>query len=296
MQIRSLSDDEHDACLDLWDAGFSSTPRDYFVRYFAHDRDRRSEDTVVCAVDGRLVSVAHVVRRTVSTPDGPRRMAGIANVATHPDFRGNGYNTACLTELLRRLDTDPELDFGLLGTGIHDYYARLSWQRWTFAGLRGTVVAGGPVQGVRPATGNDLATIAALYTASNARQAFAVHRTVPYWQGWCDWKPDATVVTDDLSGYLCWRRDGGWFKVLELGGSDAAVDALLVHAASLAVALGVPRSTWNIPPTGAVRSAASRVLTDIAPAPVSAWMVRPLGGKPLPPSGDTPYYYEADGF
>ena len=49
------------------------------------------------AVDaGRIVSAVHICRRTVACGDFRLTMGGIANVATLPEYRGKGLNTACL--------------------------------------------------------------------------------------------------------------------------------------------------------------------------------------------------------
>jgi predicted N-acetyltransferase YhbS len=282
MVIRSLQNGEQDACLDLWDAAFKDTPRSYFEKYFK-DPTWKPEDTVVCEESGRLVSAVHVVRRIVETREGRKNMAGIANVGTDPSFRGHGFSTRCLEEVHRRLDADPGLDFGLLGTGIHDYYARLGWQRWEFSGWE----APNPFLGweyeyenvglyARPATENDLPQIMRWYSVmTHFIKPIAVVRDEVYWRNWLNWKPDGYLVTE--KGYARVRTEDGVPTVTEIGGEFPLYEAMGTVA---------PKIRFYGP---------SPMPEGATPLPIPWWMVRPLQGKPLPDL-EGGYFYDADGF
>jgi predicted N-acetyltransferase YhbS len=295
MVIRSLHSGEQDACLDLWDAAFDDTPRSYFEKYFK-EPTWTLEDTVVCEESGRLVSAVHVVRRVVETREGRRNMAGIANVGTDPSFRGGGRSTACLQETHRRLDADPWFDFGLLGTGIHDYYARLGWQRWEFYGWEGAYKYAEweflPSDWLREATLEDLPKIQALYEAENRNHPLSVVRDDTYWQSWLglkkskknalgEWKftqyGNAYARTRQVKG----DSDEIIAEILEVGGAPPLHGVFIQSKARLLYPLS--------------REKAAELLEDPQPYPISCWMVRPLRGKPLPDLTGG-YFYDADGF
>jgi predicted acetyltransferase len=126
-QFRALRPQEQAECLDLWAQVFSPS-HDYFERYF-RDPLWQPDYTRVCVLEGRLVAAMQVVRRPVRLANGATLwMAGIANVATLPDYRGRGYASQLLRDLHTVMDAE-DFAFGLLFTGIHDFYARLGWER-----------------------------------------------------------------------------------------------------------------------------------------------------------------------
>ncbi|MDM7461608.1 MAG: GNAT family N-acetyltransferase, partial [bacterium] len=119
-EFRELRPSEQAECLDLWAQVFSPS-HDYFERYF-QDPLWQPRYTRVCAVDGKLVAAMQMVRRPVRLTNGQTLwMAGIANVATLPEYRGRGYASQLLLDLHRVMDAD-DFAFGLLFTGIHDVY------------------------------------------------------------------------------------------------------------------------------------------------------------------------------
>lgn len=277
MTIRSLNDGEQDACLDLWDRAFQGTPRVFFEKYFK-DTAWTPQDTVVCEEDGKLVSAVQTVRRVVETREGRKHMAGIANVGTDPEHRGKGLSTACLEETNRRLNADSWFDFGLLGTGIHDFYARVGWQRWEFNGWE----APNPYLGAqfftwhsRQAKAEDLPAIQVWYEQTNANQPITVVRDEAYWKQWLNWKPDEYLVTSD--GYARVRQRDGVPVVVELGGNFPLHEAMGTAAPTVRVFL--PGVT----------------LKDGTPLPVRGWMTLTVQGKPLPDLTDA-IFYDTDGF
>lgn len=308
MIVRSLQPGEEEACLDLWDIGFDDTSRSYFEKYF-QDPTWQHDDTVVCVVDSRLVSVVHAVRRRVSSRVGTLGMAGIANVATHPDFQRRGYNTACLTELLRRLEADPALDFCLLGTDIHNYYARHGFERWDFAGREGT-----PVGAVHPAstdvhlrtaTPEDLPALQQVYRLYNEGRPFTVQRPEAYWQTWLNLDFAQVLVAErsphSVVGYLFHRIEEEVLLVEEigaLGNEPRVLEALLIEAVRQARPHGITRLRLLVPMDDGVQELANVLLEEATPYPIDWWMVRPLHGRPIPFSFEErrPFFWESDSF
>jgi len=281
MIIRSLREGEEEACLDLWDVGFTHTPRTYFERYFT-DPHWRYDDTVVCEEDGRLVSAVHLVRRGVETREGRRTMAGVANVATHPDFRGGGRSTACLTELIARMEADSSLDFSLLGTGIPDFYARLGWVPWRFRAWEG----GNPFLGrpdapeVRAATAEDLAQIQAWHAEHTRNQPLAVVREPAYWHAWMHWTPEGMLVSET-----------GYAHVRDV--PEARIVVVRTEGFPWPSAFGTAeRVRLCLPLT---EEQAQTLLIEPTEKLWGGMMIRPLQNKPLPDLTHATYY-DGDGF
>lgn len=308
MTIRSLREGEGNAILDLWDVGFDDTSRAYFERYLT-DPSWRWEDTVVCEVEGRLVSAVHAVRRRVRSLVGELGLAGIANVATHPDFRGKGYNTACFHELLTRLEADPTLDFCLLGTDIFSYYARFGFERWEFAGREGTPV--GAVRSsedglqVRAATPADLDAMRSLYEHYNHQRPFTLVRPEAYWEEWMHLDfGQVLLATDDQGtplGYALHRVEDEVLLIEELaaqGEEHRVLEALLVEATRRARTHGVTRLRLLAPLDDTLQEVTNTLLVDASPFPIDWWMVRPLhnGTIPFGFGARRPFFWESDSF
>jgi aminoglycoside 2'-N-acetyltransferase I len=79
--------------------------------------------------DGRIVSHASVVPRTLWIGERAVASGYVEAMATRPDLQGRGLGT----EVLRTVNdlVRDEYDLGALCTGSHTFYARLGWQTWT---------------------------------------------------------------------------------------------------------------------------------------------------------------------
>jgi len=184
--FRDLRPEEQAACLDLWAQVFSPN-HDYFERYF-HDPHWKPAYTRVCAVEDKLVAAVQVVRRPVRIANGQTLwMAGIANVATLPEHRGRGYASQLLQDLHRVMDSE-DFAFGLLFTGIHDFYGRLGWERLPLPLYEATPT---PVNvsgwRFRTAEADDLPAIQRWYNAFYADHPLTVQRDDTYWRVWTRW-------------------------------------------------------------------------------------------------------------
>ncbi|GIV07066.1 MAG: hypothetical protein KatS3mg017_0268 [Fimbriimonadales bacterium] len=184
--FRDLRPDEQAECLDLWAQVFSPS-HDYFERYF---RDPLWQPcyTRVCEADGKLVAAMQIVRRPVRLTDGQILwMAGIANVATRPEYRGRGYASQLLLDLHRVMDSY-DFAFGLLFTGIHDFYARHGWERLPLPLYQATPT---PVETsgwrFRTAEPDDLRALQHWYEVFYADHPLSVLRDDAYWRVWTRW-------------------------------------------------------------------------------------------------------------
>lgn len=75
-----------------------------------------------------LVAHAAVVPRVLEIDGHPWRAGYVEGVATAPDRQGEGFASAAMEEVARRIHA--EFDLGALSTGRHSVYERLGWERW----------------------------------------------------------------------------------------------------------------------------------------------------------------------
>ncbi len=185
-QFRALRPEEQAECLEVWARVFSPG-HDYFERYF-RDPLWKPDYTRVCLVEGRIVAAMQVVRRPVRLPNGATLwMAGIANVATLPEYRGHGFASQLLRDLHAVMDAE-DFAFGLLFTGIHDFYARLGWERLPLPLYQATPTPA-DLNGwrFRVAEPDDLPRVQRWYDAFYANHALRVDRDDAYWRVWTRW-------------------------------------------------------------------------------------------------------------
>jgi predicted N-acetyltransferase YhbS len=127
MEIRRGTFQDFEKVVELLRLVFPQDERGYyfgFLRFdpFFHPRD------VWLATDGKeVVSCLWVLRRLFS--DGERLLpgGGIANVATHPDFRGRGLASLLLQEAILQSKKEG-LSFLILVTEIPAFYERFGFQ------------------------------------------------------------------------------------------------------------------------------------------------------------------------
>jgi GNAT superfamily N-acetyltransferase/L-amino acid N-acyltransferase YncA len=218
VEARALRNEEREECIALWRAVWPGDNDAYFRRYFYGDVEWLPYYTQVAVADSKIVSAVHICKRTVACGDFRLIMGGVANVATLPEYRGKGYNTACLQSAIRVMEADA-MDFSLLFTGIRDYYTRQGYAALPQKRLRGTLRDGWISRPsrlrVRSMTSEDLPAVYALYDEYNRTRPIAVQRSPAYWRDWIGLTPDALpepplVAVDSVGrivGYIVYQVD-----------------------------------------------------------------------------------------
>jgi hypothetical protein len=143
-------------------------------------------------------------------------MAGIANVATLPDYRGRGFASHLMHEAHEVIDSE-EFLFGLLFTGIHDFYARLGWETLALCRCPSPLRSRCPLPDewrFRAAEPADLPQVQRWHEHAYAHHPFTVIRDEAYWRVWLRW--------DDES----WRRS---FYIAECAGEPLGYLAIETH-------------------------------------------------------------------
>jgi predicted N-acetyltransferase YhbS len=116
----------------LQHAAFPGTPEFASQRWY-HTPLAADELWFFGRQDNRMVCSVRVVHRTISIGAASFRVAGIANVGSHPDVRGSGAGKAAMQAVGEYIARAENLDFGLLFTGapIDGFYRKLGWKTVT---------------------------------------------------------------------------------------------------------------------------------------------------------------------
>lgn len=245
-EVRAIREEERQECLDLWCTVWPGDTSDYFRRYFYGDREFLPYYTRVGVLNGKIVSAVQICKRVVACGEQLLTMGGIANVSTLPEYRGHGFNTACLKSAISVMEADA-MDFSLLFTGIQPYYERQGFgvidKRWVSGTIREDYMpSGGPYQ-VRNATVEDLEAIQTCYDQYNRKRPITVQRYPAYWRDWINIHaqhiPDTLLVATDsderVVGYVQtgvfksavpYSSDGAKVRVIEYGTVDFGLNPM----------------------------------------------------------------------
>ncbi|HUG48077.1 MAG TPA: GNAT family N-acetyltransferase [Candidatus Limnocylindria bacterium] len=82
----------------------------------------------VLDVEGRIVSHASVVKRSLHVAGRPLRTGYVEAVATLPALQGRGHGSRVVAAVNEHVAAEYEL--GALGTGSVGFYERLGWKVW----------------------------------------------------------------------------------------------------------------------------------------------------------------------
>ena len=82
----------------------------------------------ILKVDGKIVAHAAIYERELITEGKKFKVGAIGGVATHPDYRGNGYASLVLRNCIYKMEKN-NCDFSILWTGSPDFYRRLDWEQ-----------------------------------------------------------------------------------------------------------------------------------------------------------------------
>jgi predicted N-acetyltransferase YhbS len=127
MEIRRGTFQDFEKVVELLRLVFPQDERGYYFSFLRFDPFFHPRDVWLAVSGEEVVSCLFLLRRLFS--DGKRLLlgGGIANVATHPDFRGRGLASSLLQEAIAQAKKDG-LSFLLLVTEIPAFYERFGFQ------------------------------------------------------------------------------------------------------------------------------------------------------------------------
>jgi predicted N-acetyltransferase YhbS len=287
--IRAATPRDDPALFALWAAAFAAP---LMKPMWLLDPDRHAHTLLVVEPGGTVAASIVSLPRTLRGIDGGvDKVAGIANVATHPNARGRGYARQLLVGAVERAHEDGS-DWALLFTGTPGVYTRVGWSGFTQRHREGTIL---PLSDhTKPSTAAVTAgsfeqwpTLAPLHEATIARHPLATIRSEFDWQRTALWHSRATLLIaappafhtpPTPIGYLVVDTtpdDAAW--VVELAAPDDEVAAALMdRAVLLAHDAGKSRLLLRTPDTPQSEMLAHHFLTEVRWREDTTGMTHPI--------------------
>lgn len=288
---------------ELCARGFSHRPGDptrFYRKLRADPQCPREGVRVVVAPSGAFVGSVRVLRRDIDVDGAPAPAAGIAEVCTDPEYRGQGVAGVALPDAMAYVDGHSGGAFSLLhaAAAVAPLYARYGYAPMRVpysrlplgaaAGGGAALPAGAAVRAADLADAGEVAALDALRASLNAHLGATgfTHRSPAYWQRWLATAagPGYRVLTlppaagaagegaaPRVAAYACVMHKDG-IKLWDCGYDPAALPAAEALAFVAAVAAGVV----------AAGTAAGRLAAD-APEAASLLLPTRLAGALCPP-------------
>ncbi len=249
MTIEPVSVDEQNypQVLDLLEICFPDDMRKYFELHHRRDPAYSFSQALALAGDGRIVAHVQVFHRQMGYGANEIPYGGIADVATHPDWRKRGLSAKLLEESICYMHST-SLPLSMLFTGRYSHYARHGWVQIPQSVLHAEVPADLPREPggfvARAFEPDDLAPLHRQYRREIADLTGPEARSLPYMAAQMEWLPlhQANVRREVFArvghpaSYLRTRAEGDELHVLDLSaGTDnlerLAIARIFRHAA-----------------------------------------------------------------
>jgi len=192
---------EIEQALELLYAAFPKTPPAYFQKHQWDDPTLATGDTYLALDGDRVAAVVQLFPRQMVVRGQTVPLAGIGNVGTHPDYRGEGLASRLMDFVLRDARRRG-FQLAMLFTRIDTFFSRFGFiavdrNEFTFEPV--PEPPRGEVQLFRPES--DLEAVMALYADFSSKRTGNLHRDETYWQG------QLRFADDDSARFtLLWRQ------------------------------------------------------------------------------------------
>ena len=246
IEIRGCSSEEELLnVIEVCDAAFPKTTKEYFERHLLEDKTLGLSDTRVLLKEGKIVSSVQLFPRIISTSSGALRFGGIGNVATLPSERRNGYAGLLLNDALDYLKTQG-IPLSILTTHINSYYEKFGFEtvRRTIARIES--ITGKAFNDIRKfEKEKDLRDVANLYNEFNINKTGGLVRDEKYWRSQIDFSgedKDLFLVYEqdgELKGFVRGKRKENYIELLEYAFKGAHKTALTKLIESMAYITGL---------------------------------------------------------
>ncbi|MFT9848929.1 GNAT family N-acetyltransferase [Aneurinibacillus sp. REN35] len=126
IEIRSIqSRHEQAKVYEVLEAAF---PEDkaFFIERLEAEPAYNPETTWIASIDGNIAASVQIFPFDIWYGKRKLSVAGIGNVATHPNYRGRGLTHQILRRMLAWMEMQ-KYDLSLLFTGIPSFYERMGW-------------------------------------------------------------------------------------------------------------------------------------------------------------------------
>ena len=212
-------------------------PRSYFETFYLNDSSYRPEHSWVVEQQGRLLSHLRVYDRWIRVDRAKLRIAGIGNVITTHDARGQSYTGQMIHAILPVLHQEGYA-YSLLWTHLPHLYGRYGWVAIEQEQVRARTHAptGTPAilhtVAITPFAPQDLADVMLLYETANAECTGTTIRSTAYWREQPAWLHEdlqlfllaRDTITHALLGYVRGQAAQHAVEVLELALAESRFD------------------------------------------------------------------------
>jgi predicted N-acetyltransferase YhbS len=238
---------ELEEVVDLCDAAFPKTEKEYFVRHVLKDKTLEPSDTRVLVKDRKILSSVQVFPRTMYVKGKKLTFGGIGNVATLPAQRGKGYAGMVMQDALNYIKSK-KLRIALLSTTINSYYEKFGFTTI----MRHCVSIDLPGMQKHPEVRafdqyRDLNAVMGLYEKYNNKGTGPVVRDSKYWHSqldFCGEDKDFFFIYDDggeILGFIRAKRKTDRVQVLEYAFADHRRNIIQSLFEHLAFAAHLPK-------------------------------------------------------
>lgn len=212
---------ELNSVVELCDAAFPKTPKEYFARHLLKDKTLSFNDTRILLRDGKIVSSVQVFPRIISVSEGVIRFGGIGNVATLPAERNNGYAGILMHDALEYM-TNKGFPLAMLSTHINSYYEKFGFTTILRTSARFKVLQGESFEEISQFNlEEDLPNVMKLYNEFNFKKAGTVVRDRNYWMSQLDFSGEDKDLfllyesDNELKGFIRAQRKDNIIRILE---------------------------------------------------------------------------------
>lgn len=184
------SKSEIEQALEVLYLAFPDTPPDYFQKHQWADLTLEVEHTQLALVDGEVRSVVQIFPRTMLVRGKELPLAGIGNVATHPEYQGQGLAGALLRRTLHTCRME-NYALSLLFTGIPGFYETFGYRTVSGNEFLLTPVEEWPRGDIVPFSPKQhLGEVQQLYAEFTRDRTGTLKRDDSYWPGQLEFAQD----------------------------------------------------------------------------------------------------------
>ena len=265
-EVRPAVSRELEQVVDVMAAAFSATAgydrRADFERRVTSDPDGAFVSNRVLAIDGTIVSALRIYDRMVRIGRSLVRCAGVGDVATAPEYQGQGHGSRLLRSTVESLPKEA-FDIAWL-TGRPEFYSRFGWHTFNERCFELNCIVPPEIENpsctIRSVEFSDVyEEVRGLYDRFNETRSCTVDRSSEYW-AWLlryrtSWHNDRSLLLgayreDRLVGYLLLDQDATEWRILEvacLPPDNGEVAALIAAAGRMAIEADVQRYRGLVP-------------------------------------------------
>ena len=230
--------------VELCDAAFPNTSKEYFARHVLKDKTLSFNDTRILLKDGKIVSSVQIFPRIINIKEGVLRFGGIGNVATLPAERKNGFAGILMKDALEYM-INKGFPLSMLTTDINSYYEKFGFKTILRTIGRINGIEGEKFSEIRKFNeSEDLQKVKKLYNEFNCSKVGTIVRDQNYWMSQLDFSGEDKDLFllyepgNELQGFIRAQRKDNFIKILEYAfksGNKIILKILLKYLSGLTV-------------------------------------------------------------